>query len=278
MTRKEELNLMLNSLQNEAAELRETRAKEWSGIIREIFAPMFKVAEEIGFELPPIVRNHHNPHVSIDGEYRDFTYARSYVYFDATYKSDIFSIFSLRVSNDGGVETNYYSTSASNDFELKREILIGENAKVVLANADSILLAFNELLLKYKDAFKALEDRISEVTSELNEIGKVEATARKEAAIEALKNGYEFTLKVGKISSSYPSIYINANRSIYNVKSIVYNENESALKVKAFTVTKVSIERDGSEHVHGEEIIRLAPVNYNKLVEQVEKDMMKKVA
>ena len=75
------------------------------------------------------------------------------------------------------IETSFYSTSANNEFELKRMVLIGNIGQIVLDFQDDIIAEYNSTIASFKDEISelnkeiwALERKVREMDSEIREI------------------------------------------------------------------------------------------------------------
>ena len=110
----------------------------------------------------------------------------TYCYFkrfdsDYNYHKEMMSISvrpsSWRDDEADKIETSYYSTSANNEFELKRMVLIGKVGQVILDFQDDIIAEYNSTRLSYKDEISnfnkeiwALERKVREMNSEVSTI------------------------------------------------------------------------------------------------------------
>lgn len=126
----------------------------------------------------------------------------TYCYFkrfdpDYNYHKEMISISvrpkSWRDEEADKIETSFYSTSASNEFELKRMILIGNVGQVILDFQDDIIAEYNSIRESFKDKLSDLNKDIwaleRKVTDMKSEIRKIEDNA---LLAELEKNGIEF--------------------------------------------------------------------------------------
>ena len=110
----------------------------------------------------------------------------TYCYFkrfdpDYNYHKEMLSISvrpkSWRDEEAEKIETSFYSTSANNEFELKRMVMIGKVGQVILDFQDDIIAEYNCTRLSFKDEISklnkeiwALERKVNDMCSEIREI------------------------------------------------------------------------------------------------------------
>ena len=126
----------------------------------------------------------------------------TYCYFkrfepDYNYHKEMISISvrpkSWRDEEADKIETSFYSTSANNEFELKRMVLIGNIGQIILDFQDDIIAEYNSIRESFKDKLSELNKDIwaleRKVTDMKSEITKIENDA---LLVELEKNGIEF--------------------------------------------------------------------------------------
>jgi len=112
----------------------------------------------------------------------------TYVYFkrfnpDYNYHKELISISvrptSWRNDEADSIETSFYSTSSTDDFELNRMIMIGNVGQVILDFKDDIIAGYNSVQDEFKDKLSelnkeiwALEQKVREMNSEIDTIEK----------------------------------------------------------------------------------------------------------
>jgi len=110
----------------------------------------------------------------------------TYCYFkrfdsDYNYHKEMLSISvrpkSWRNEEADKIETSFFSTSANNEFELKRMKLIGKVGEVILDFKDDIIAEYNSVKYEFKDEISnsnkeiwALEKKVREMNSEIDTI------------------------------------------------------------------------------------------------------------
>ena len=91
------------------------------------------------------------------------------------------------------IETSFYSTSANNEFELKRMVMIGNVGRVILDFQDDIIAEYNSTRASFKDEISKLRKEIwdlEKVSRDLNsEIDSIEYNALMD---QIDKDGIEF--------------------------------------------------------------------------------------
>ncbi len=141
-----------------------------------------------------------------------------------SYKKDILNVYhdsNWKTEEIEKLKTSFYSTSDSSEFELRRMVLIGKVGQVILDFSDDIIAELNQITSKYKEELSKLNTSIwdleKQITRIKNDIDKFE----KENLLEKLeKEGIEFELKEGEISSSLPDMYIKTNYTVSRVKGV----------------------------------------------------------
>jgi len=118
------------------------------------------------------------------------------------------------------IETSFYSTSANNEFELKRMKLIGKVGEVILDFKDDIIAEYNSTRASFKDEISnfnkeiwALEKKVREMNSEINIIEN-DALMKK---VES--DGIEFKVD-GDNLYSLPDLDVRFDWTVKNIKKI----------------------------------------------------------
>ena len=153
----------------------------------------------------------------------------TYCYFkrfepDYNYHKEMISISvrpkSWRDEEADKIETSFYSTSANNEFELKRMILIGNVGQVILDFQDDIIAEYNSIRESFKDKLSELNKDIwaleRKVTDMKYEITKIENDA---LLVELEKNGIEF-----EVDEEYlyrlPDLDVRFDRTVCGIRKI----------------------------------------------------------
>ena len=129
------------------------------------------------------------------------------------------------------IQTSFYSTLDSSDFELRRMKLIGKVGEILLDSKDDILGAYNQVQSQFKDAldkqakeFYDLKDQIVKLKSQIEEIKKQQLLDKLEG------DGIKLIYKLDENTPSYrlPSIDLKSDYRINGVRSInILNKTKS---------------------------------------------------
>jgi len=153
----------------------------------------------------------------------------TYCYFkrfdpDYNYHKEMMSISvrpsSWRDDEADKIETSYYSTSANNEFELKRMVLIGKVGEVILDFKDDIVAEYNSVKDEFKDEISnfnkeiwALEKKVREMNSEIDSI-------ENDALMEKVESdGIEFKVDEEKLYR-LPDLDVRFDWTVKNIKKI----------------------------------------------------------
>ncbi len=153
----------------------------------------------------------------------------TYVYFkrfnpDYNYHKELISISvrpkSWRDEEADFIETSFYSTSASNDFELNRMILIGKVGQVILDFKDDIIAGYNSVQDEFKDKLSELNKEIWRLEREMGELRSEITTIEKNALLDKLeKDGLEFKVDEDNLWS-LPDLDIRFDWNIRGIRKI----------------------------------------------------------
>ena len=153
----------------------------------------------------------------------------TYVYFkrfnpDYNYHKELISISvrpkSWRDEEADSIETSFYSTSSTNDFELNRMVMIGKVGQVILDFQDDIIAEYNYVQGEFKDKLSefnkeiwALEKKVKEMKSEID-------TIEKNALLDKLeKDGLEFKVDESNLWS-LPDLDIRFDWNIKGIRKV----------------------------------------------------------
>ena len=153
----------------------------------------------------------------------------TYCYFkrfdpDYNYHKEMLSISvrpsSWRDDEADKIETSYYSTSANNDFELKRMVMIGKVGQIILDFQDDIIAEYNSTRASFKDEISnfnkeiwALEKKVREMNSEIN-------TIENDALMKKVEtDGIEFKIVDGSLSR-LPDLDVRFDWTVKNIQKI----------------------------------------------------------
>lgn len=150
----------------------------------------------------------------------------TYCYFkrfdpDYNYHKELISISvrpkSWRDEEADSIETSFYFTSANNEFELKRMIMIGNVGQVILDFQDDIIAEYNSIRESFKDKLSELNKDIWKLEREMGELRSEITTIEKNALLDKLeKDGLEFKVDESNLWN-LPDLDI---RFDWNVKGI----------------------------------------------------------
>ena len=129
------------------------------------------------------------------------------------------------------IQTSFYSTIDSSDFELMRMKLIGKVGEILLDSKDDILGAYNQVQSQFKDAldkqakeYRDLKDQIGKLKIQIEEIKKQQLLDKLEG--EGIKLDYE--LDENTASYRLPSIDLKSDYRLNGVRSInILNKTKS---------------------------------------------------
>ena len=153
----------------------------------------------------------------------------TYCYFkrfdsDYNYHKEMLSIsvrpLSWRNEEADKIETSYYSTSANNEFELKRMVLIGKVGQVILDFQDDIIAEYNSTrasfkveISKFNREIWALEKKVREMNSEIN-------TIENDALMKKVEiDGIEFEVDEENLYR-LPDLDVRFDWNVKNIKKI----------------------------------------------------------
>lgn len=153
----------------------------------------------------------------------------TYCYFkrfdsDYNYHKEMMSISvrpkSWRDEEADKIETSFYSTSANNDFELNRMVLVGNVGQVILDFKDDIIAEYNSVQGEFKDEISncnkeiwALEKKVREMNSEID-------TIENDALMEKVESdGIEFEVDEENLYR-LPDLDVRFNWTVKNIQKI----------------------------------------------------------
>ena len=161
------------------------------------------------------------------------------------------------------IETGFYSTSDSSEFELERMITIGKVGSVLLNRGDELCRLFNEVADSYKATLTAVENEFSSANENLREILKEEAKLRKEALMTKLEiEGIEFGFSEENRRKN-TSFEIKFNWIVNNVTKVKLLSTSSSGKSARLEITRMTWDQD-SNRVEStfEETVRMDKLEY----------------
>jgi len=153
----------------------------------------------------------------------------TYCYFkrfdsDYNYHKEMLSISvrptSWRDEEADKIETSFYSTSANNEFELKRMVMLGKVGQVILDFQDDIIAEYNSTRASFKDEISnfnkeiwALEKKVREMKSEIN-------TIENDALMEKVESdGIEFEVDEENLYR-LPDLDVRFDWTVKNIQKI----------------------------------------------------------
>lgn len=173
----------------------------------------------------------------------------TYCYFkrfdkDYNYHKEMLSISvrpsSWRDEEADKIETSFYSTSANNEFELKRMVMIGKVGQIILDFQDDIIAEYNSTRASFKDEISKLnkviwflEKKVREMTSEIEEIEQ-DALMKK-----AESDGLEFELDEENLYR-LPNLDIRFNWNVKNITKLKVTDKTKSGKSADIEVQTVS--------------------------------------
>jgi len=202
----------------------------------------------------------------------------TYCYFkrfdsDYNYHKEMMSISvrpkSWRDEEADKIETSFYSTSANNEFELKRMKLIGKVGEVILDFKDDIIAEYNSVQGEFKDEISnfnkeiwALEKKVREMNSEIDSI-------ENDALMEKVESdGIEFKVDEEKLYR-LPDLDVRFDWTVKNIKKIKVTGKTKSGKsgdLELVTVRKSwNSEKDEYElayHTNTYERVRMDKISY----------------
>jgi len=126
----------------------------------------------------------------------------TYCYFkrfdsDYNYHKEMLSISvrpkSWRNEEADKIETSFFSTSANNEFELKRMVLIGKVGEVILDFKDDIVAEYNSVKDEFKDEISNFNKEIWALEKKVREMHSEVSTIENDALMEKVEtDGIEF--------------------------------------------------------------------------------------
>lgn len=202
----------------------------------------------------------------------------TYVYFkrfdpDYNYHKEMLSISvrptSWRDEEADKIETSFYSTSANNEFELKRMVMIGKVGQVILDFQDDIIAEYNSTRADFKDEISglnkeiwALEKKVREMNSEINTIENTTLMKKVES------DGIEFKVDEENLYS-LPDLDVRFDWNVRGIKKIKVTGKTKSGKsgdLELVTVRKSwNSERDEYElvyHTNTYERVRMDKISY----------------
>jgi hypothetical protein len=153
----------------------------------------------------------------------------TYCYFkrfdsDYNYHKEMLSISvrpkSWRNEEADKIETSFYSTSANNEFELKRMVMLGKVGQVILDFQDDIIAEYNSVKDEFKDEISnfnkeiwALEKKVREMNSEIDTIENDNLMEKVES------DGIEFKVDEEKLYT-LPDLDVRFDWTVKNIQKI----------------------------------------------------------
>jgi hypothetical protein len=202
----------------------------------------------------------------------------TYVYFkrfdsDSNYHKEMLSISvrpsSWRDDEADSIETSFYSTSANNEFELKRMKLIGNVGQVILDFQDDIIAEYNSIRARFKDEISNLRKEIWDLEKKVREMNSEINTIEDNALMKKVEiDGIEFEVDEENLYR-LPDLDVRFNWNVKNIKKIkVTSKTKSGLSgdLELVTVRKNwNSEKDEYETVYYTntyERVRMDKINY----------------
>ena len=177
-----------------------------------------------------------------------------------------FSIRPVKYADDSPfekIETGFYSTSDSSEFELERMITIGKVGSVLLNRGDEIRRLLNEVAGSYEATLTAIENELSYAKGNLVDIRLEETKLRKEALMTKLETeGIEFGFSEENRRENI-SFEIKFNWWISNVTKVKLLKTTPSGKSARLEITRMTWDQD-SNRVEDtfEETVRMDKLEY----------------
>ena len=154
-----------------------------------------------------------------------------------------FSIRPVKYAEDSPfekIETGFYSTSDSSEYELERMITIGKVGSVLLNRGDELCSLFNEVADSYKATLAAIENELSYAKGNLVDIRLEETKLRKEALMTKLETeGIEFGFSEENRREN-TSFEIKFNWTVNNVTKVKLLSTSSSGKSARLEITRMT--------------------------------------
>ena len=123
---------------------------------------------------------------------------------NCTYKKELFSLYLREDWNDegtsyNGIDLSYYTTSTKgiDKWELRRLQLLGVAAEVVLEHQDTILARVNDVVLPFKEKYRAIYSQQSLVQEAINDLDhKIRKLKMEKVLFDLSTSGILFTDQV----------------------------------------------------------------------------------
>jgi len=202
----------------------------------------------------------------------------TYCYFkrfdpDYNYHKEMMSISvrpkSWRDDEADAIETSFYSTSANNDFELKRMILIGKVGQVILDFQDDIIAEKNSISVSFKDKLSELNKEIWALEKKVREMKSEISTIESNALMKKVEtDGIEFEVDEENLYR-LPDLDVRFDWTVKNIKKIKVTGKTKSGKsgdLELVTVRKSwNSEKDEYElayHTNTYERVRMDKISY----------------
>ena len=202
----------------------------------------------------------------------------TYVYFkrfdsEYNYHKEMLSISvrpkSWRDDEAESIETSFYSTSANNEFELKRMVLIGNVGQVILDFQDDIIAEYNSICASFKVELSKLRKEIWDLEKKVREMNSEINIIEDNALMKKVEtDGIEFEVDEENLYR-LPDLDVRFNWTVKNIKKIkVTSKTKSGLSgdLELVTVRKNwNSEKDEYETVYYTntyERVRMDKINY----------------
>lgn len=201
----EEVLSEIQILKSEYDRLAAERAEKYKEVVDGYFLDIFKESDDLRMR---VYSSSVDFAVTRGGEYNEILR---------------FSFRSSNYSPDAAfdkIDTGFYSTSESDEFELERMITIGKVGNVLRYFGDEILFDLTEARKNFGPKLQAAEEVLAEAQERLHSIKLEEANLRKASMMSKLeKEGIEF--EFDKTSSRYNvSFDIKFNWTVTNVTKV----------------------------------------------------------
>ena len=181
----------------------------------------------------------------------------TYVYFkrfdsEYNYHKEMLSISvrssSWRDEEADKIETSFYSTSANNEFELKRMKLIGNVGQVILDFQDDIIAEYNSICASFKVELSKLRKEIWDLEKVSRDLNSEINTIEYDALMDQIdKDGIEFKVDEENLYQ-LPDLDIRFNWNIRYIKKIRVTSKTKSGKsadIELVTVRNVWDEQKG---------------------------------
>lgn len=116
------------------------------------------------------------------------------------------------------IQTSFYSTTGNDVFELRRMVLIGKVANVLIDSKKDIIDDWNEVINEFKEQLEVAYDDQYKVKKQIKDIEDEIKAIRKDNNIKALESGYEF--EVTSHNTTDARIDVSVDNELKNITKV----------------------------------------------------------